>query len=739
MKSRREFLKIIGLSGAGLLIPWGRAGRVFGYTLSDGALRINPNKLDKYADKLPIPGVYKPKVIEENGIKIDYYEIKVQECRQWLHKYFETEGESYKANLWGYGPLGGQVSSPAATIEARKGRPVRVRLINKLDPTVSHPLEKALDKTLTGAEDPVIHRTVTHLHGAEVPSDSDGWMMKSFNPGEEFVYNYPNLQEGATLWYHDHAMGITRLNTLAGLAGFYLLRDPKYEDEFLAGGVIKNPDFLNLPRNIGGKVYEIPLAIQDRLLTEKGLIDYPFEEVGQTEHPNWAPEYFGNIILVNGKAWPYLEVEARKYRFRVLNGSNSRVYNLKLSENLPIYLIGTDGGFIPQPVKIESLILMPGERADLIVDFTGVTPGTKILLNNDANAPFPDGDATDEHTSQIMQFRVIPQDLLFPDTSSIPAAIAGLRAFIPYDPKTSNYKKRTFTLNELEVNGTPVMAVVNNRAFMDCLSEDESPEFGATEIWEFVNMTMDAHPIHLHCVQFNLLNRQAFNSDEMTGYPAEFYKNGQNGLELENGLHRPTRKPVSVPIEPYLTGEPILPKPEERCWKDTIIMYPGEVTRILVDFSVRFKPTSPDGYERYVYHCHILDHEDNEMVRPLVIRVPGTKFDDMAHMKGNYTSVASGGTMPASAMLMQNYPNPFNPSTEISFRLDRVEDVELKVYSINGQEVCTLIEGGTYQAGEHKVKWNGKTGHGASAASGTYICRLKTSSFSQSIKMNLIR
>jgi FtsP/CotA-like multicopper oxidase with cupredoxin domain len=360
----------------------------------------------------------------------------------------------------------------------------------------------------------------------------------------------------------------------AGLAGFYLLRDPELE------GSLKLPS---------GE-YERELVIQDRTFDAQGQLLYPRAGVDPSAHPFWVPEFFGNTILVNGKVWPYLDVEPRTYRLRLLNGSNARFYNLRLSDGRPFVQIGSDGGFLAAPVPVHALLLAPGERADVIVDFSGRKTGTRITVTNDARAPFPEGDRPDPRTvGRIMQFRVVP--LTARDTSVIPARLGTPPA--PGQPAVT----RTLTLDEETGPRGPLAALLDGKRWAAPVSE--MPKLGATELWELVNLTMDAHPIHLHLVTFQVLNRQAFRAHAFMDAPA-----GQRQLEH------------------YLVGQPKAPDPGERGWKDTVRANPKEVTRILVRFAPRDGGTFPfdaTAAPAYVWHCHILEHEDNEMMRPYAV------------------------------------------------------------------------------------------------------------------------
>jgi spore coat protein A len=388
-------------------------------------------------------------------------------------------------------------------------------------------------------------------------------------------YSYPNDQQATTLWYHDHALGSTRQNVFAGLAGFYLIRD-------------EIEDSLNLPKG----QYEIPLMIQDRLFNADGSLLYPVQTPGDPDPrvpPIWIPEFFGDTVLVNGKVWPFLEVEPRKHRFRLVNGSNARFYNLVLEESTEagvslerpgpaFYQIGTDGGFLPAPVQLTELLLAPAERFDVIIDFAGLA-GKFFLLTNDAHAPYPDGD--DLIPADVMLFKVT-KPLLRPDTSSLPASLS----VVPLLDPAVAVRQRNLTLSELDsAMGSPIIALLGDRHWDEPATEN--PIAGTTEIWNIINTTEDAHPIHIHLVQFQILNRQPFDVDQ---YPANLVF-------------------TELPITPDLNERP--------AWKDTVKTFPGEVTRIIAKFDL---PTgtkvTPGAKFRYVWHCHILEHEDNDMMRP---------------------------------------------------------------------------------------------------------------------------
>lgn len=574
---------------------------------------------------------------------------------------------------------------------------------------------------------------VVHLHGAEVPAELDGgpdaWFTSdgaykghgyySFPgaPVNGSLYKYPNVQEAAPIWFHDHTLGATRLNVYAGLAGVYLISDPK----------------LSLPPGLApygldnGGVFEptVPVVIQDRMFDTNGQLFFQADSAGgiiwalNPEHPYWSPEFVGDTIVVNGKAWPYLNVQAKRYRFLFLNGSNARTYEMSLINQAtgaagpPMYVIATDGGYLDAPVKLDpalgqKLIIQPGERYEVIIDFAGFG-GSNLIIRNTGRTPFPKGAPPHGSTlGRIMQFRVAAGAVA--NNSYNPAAIGAVirtgdqtiqRLVNPATgilAVTPN-KTRLLTLNEvmgMPMNaidpvtgllttypGGPLEILVNNTkwsgeritgvdangmyvmqpipgftldgAGYNYLSE--IPNEGETEVWEIVNLTADAHPIHLHLVQFQLINRQNYNfSNYNKAYGAAFPAGGWDitmNMPCMAGVYCPAYGPPlpydpalnplsggkfggNPDVTPYLQGAVMPPLPNEAGWKDTVISYPGQVTRIAVRYAPTdatiatppgmlyypFDPSGPDLVSgnlyryTYVWHCHIIDHEDNEMMRP---------------------------------------------------------------------------------------------------------------------------
>ncbi|HZD43904.1 MAG TPA: multicopper oxidase [Methanomicrobiales archaeon] len=571
--------------------------------------------------------------------------------------------------MWGYGgraidPLDGKSnvrfisSAPGPTFEATRGTPVKVKWQNGIghaifpvDPTLhwADPNNKGMlncsdiDCTqqyppgYTFAQRPVA--LATHLHGGEDQSTSDGnpdaWWTVNGQHGKYYstnetttpnaaVYYYPNKQPPTTLWYHDHALGVTRLNVLSGLAGFYLLRDPNDDAEIALekAGLVKTK-------------YEIPLVLQDRSFNKDGSLWFPKNGNSPFDHPYWQPEFFGDVIMANGKVWPKMSVDRGVYRFRTLDGSNARFYTLKFCTNetnssdlcnpadVPMHQIGSDGGYLPAPAPLDELTIAPGERADILVDFSRLKAGDVVYLRNFANTPFPNGTPVDEQSSAVMKF--VGTGDPGPKYPDLPNPLNDIPDLGPPD------NTRILVLKEIVnmTNNQPIMITLNGQRWMADISE--KPELGTTEDWVIVNPTPDAHPIHLHLVQFQLQGRQAMNTD---AYVQDWQELNRNNLmdmgysEEEVAMMPPWPNNYTVEELAPFSGDyhvqPSEPIPaNEAGWKDTIQMLPGQVTTIRVRFSpidgsanYSFNATEGPGY---VWHCHILDHEDNEMMRPYIV------------------------------------------------------------------------------------------------------------------------
>jgi len=673
MISRRAFLK---LSGAGILSLYTAAHgkflrQVFAVPIRGGTL--DPLAVPKYQTPMLIPPVMPRAGTIPNpmGKPIDYYEISMKQFSQQI-----LPAGMPPTTVWGYGAVNSASkkglllhNAPSLTIEAMWNRPVRVKWINDLvdengnyrshllpvDPTLhwANPPggEAGRDTRPTFAETPGPYTgpvpIVTHVHGAVgVGDESDGYAEAWYLPhannipagyasegtwynyfeGKAFerygaswgpgfaMFQYPNANRASTIWYHDHALGMTRLNVYAGPAGFYIVRGGPAGDKavldsrFGTTAVLPGPAPIEIDKFPPNKTYyEIPIAIQDRSFNADGSLFYPdtrafFDEfagpfIPHTDvSPIWNPEFFGNMIMVNGNTWPFQTVEQRRYRFRFLNGCQSRFLILDFNDipAVEVWQIGNEGGFLAAPVNLTAdhgnrLLMGLAERADLIVDFTAVPAGSYVLGNVGPDEPFGGGipgedfDVADpDSTGQVMEFRVAPA--VAPDPTTPPQFLV-LPAIAPLPAENAT---RPLALLEMmsEFHDGPAEAVLGNvdvdgipvhQMWDDPISEN--PNVGDTEVWEFFNFTADAHPMHIHEITFEVVDRQA--------------------LELnEEGE-------TAAPVQ--LAGDPRPAEPWESGFKDTVIAYPGEVTRVKAKF---------DTPGTFVWHCHIVEHEDNEMMRP---------------------------------------------------------------------------------------------------------------------------
>ena len=643
MLTRRQFLRVTGIPGVVIAVAPNAVPRAVAIRSMVPTMvgTLDPAAIPKYVAPLVIPPVLPP-LPGPPDAGVDRFNIAVRQFRQQI---LPTGLPS--TTVWSYGSTAqtGTFNYPAFTIEARVDRPVRIRWINGLvdqrgrylphllpvDPTVhwANPpggtAGRDSEPTFTSTPGPYTGPVpiVTHLHGGHSAEESDGfaeaWYLPRATdlPGkyarvgshyDEFkqkftsrfgqtwpagsaIFQYDNDQRASTLWFHDHTLGMTRLNVYAGPAGFYLLRGGPSD---LPAGVLPGPaPALGDPA--GTRYYEIPIAVQDRSFNADGSLFYPdsrafFDEFEGPYVPDsdiapiFNPEFFGNTMVVNGRTWPTLDVEPRRYRFRFLNGCNSRFVILKIASDplaarpapaaMPFWQIGTEGGFLPAPVQLDQLLMGLAERADVIVDFTGLPVGTEFyLINEGPDEPFggePVEPPDVTTTGQVMRFKVVP--LASADTSVPPDQLT-LPAFTPLGPAAATRQvslneadsdvledvgPREATLGTLDAAGNPVPLEWDDPI-------TENPALGATEIWEISNFTADAHPIHIHEVMFQVVDRQPF-----------------------DGPSRP-------------------PETWESGYKDTVIAYPGETTRVKARF---------DHAGLYVWHCHIVEHEDHEMMRP---------------------------------------------------------------------------------------------------------------------------
>jgi spore coat protein A, manganese oxidase len=590
--TRRNLLKIGAAAGAGMLLPagWARS-----------ATALVPAGVTPFTEQLPT--LADLGVIDATGGG-----TKILNMVNGTHSFHSNLGA---AATFCYQEAGQTTQSYLGpVIVAKQGQAFDLTVNNQLG---NHPLDFAVETNLHGVvpEDKTTPRAATHLHGGNTSEHSDGGPEDTFLPGTSWDYHYGNTQEAAGLWYHDHALGITRLNVYAGLASGYLVRNA---DDPGDGSRLPDPP------------YEVPLIIQDRMFNANGTFAYPPNPAPTHPAPLWAPEFFGDVATVNGKAWPNLDVDQGKYRFRVYNGSNARVYDLKIvnaaGAALPFFQIGTDGGLLDAPVAMTRLVLAPGERADLVVDFQGLAAGTLLTMTNKAPTPYPNGPRAlvrgGAPLRQIMQFTVTGQPGF---QAPLPAPLRGTpitRLNNPRFTASAFPLAATRTMSLVEIMDPivgPLMALLNNRTFDNNDYAGHAVASNTLEMWELVNLTGDAHPIHLHFTQFQVLNRQRIDA---AGYQTAAYG---AGMLMENtGTYPPP------PVGPFLKGGAKPPAANEQGWKDTVVAMPGEVTRILVPFG----PTAAGAGNplaigtaftgTYVWHCHILEHEDNDMMQKYLIQ-----------------------------------------------------------------------------------------------------------------------
>lgn len=555
--SRRRFIGMGLGAGAAVALPW--AGAVH-------AVAAPGRQLKKYLEPLPVPGAGIAVAAMSGANAYSFSQVQIERR---LHPQLPM------TPLWAYDDgsgLVGQAGSFGMAVVAHTGVPLTMTFTHKLPAT--YPSWIPVDERLTPLGDQV--RVMTHLHGGFVSGDSDGnpaVTPNGFGPGgDPQVVYYPNEQPATLLWFHDHGLGSTRLNVFAGLAAAYLLRD-----EFDTGA---EPNPIGIP----GGAYEIPLVIQDRQFNADGTLLYP---VSPFSGVNWIGEYFGDVMLVNGRVWPYLDVEPRLYRFRVLNGCNARILDLNLG-GVPMWQIGAEGGMWDRPVAVKQLVMAPAERADIIVDFRGVAGKSIILANsrppNPVVTPAP-------ALPQVMQLRV-GTTVTNPGPSSVPAVLPGVAAGLPQGSTT-----RFITLNEIDAE-TPDWWVNLSGVHFD-EAATETPKVGTVEDWVYVNLTGDTHPMHPHLVHFQVVGRTPF---DVAGYVAAH--------DTDTGV------PGGIDPSSFATGPMQPADPTERGFKDTVKVNPGYFTTIRSRFDL---PTGVSAPQSYVHHCHIVEHEDNDMMRPFTV------------------------------------------------------------------------------------------------------------------------
>ena len=579
-------------------------------------MRAVASPLTPFVDRLPIP----PRLIaaEHDG----RLTVHLRAGRHQFHRDLPV------SDIWGF-----EGTVPGPTIEAERGQPVTVDWRNVLEgpfPVTDTVAPTAADADgvpaqclpgLSGGEPnrqtaALTGHTVVHLHGGLTPAVFDGWAENLFAPGQDAEFHYPMNQRAAQLWYHDHVMGITKLDVYAGLAGLWIVRDDRERE-------------LGLPE---GPPFEVPLLIQDRNfdLDEHGRLNGRLVHKTDPE----VMEAFPPFTVVNGKVWPVLEVQPSTYRLRVLNGSNARTYRLVLlRDGAPeldrITQIGTDHGLLRTPVTVpaDGLVLASAERADLLVDFSDLPPGSELTVLNTAAAPF-DGSAFPAAEAEsaadlegllpypeVLRIRVvgeatsrrsIPRELATDFEPASEEALAGARQrAVALVERELDGEPNMLTMRELAPAGdaedAPLLTVTDGAEtaryrVVAAHFEDATtffPMLGELEVWQLINLTGDTHPIHLHLDPFQIVTRRPIRYEIPDGGI------GERELAATVTLERGPDDELDHRIDD-----------NERGLKDTIRVNPNEI----VEIAVRF--TTYSG--RYMYHCHILEHEDRDMMRPFV-------------------------------------------------------------------------------------------------------------------------
>ncbi|WP_445365429.1 multicopper oxidase family protein [Microbulbifer sp. ANSA001] len=602
---------------------------------------LDPTTVDKFVNELPIPVEIRPK--SSAPLKLPARPTQV-----WMGLR-DKEGKRLMTKAWGF-EYAGRIHSPGPTIRAREGQPVFVHWANELPGPHLFPVDRSIH--LADVKDPKAVPMVIHLHGGHTEWKSDGnplaWYTRNYHETgplfDKKIYEYDNSQDATTIWYHDHTLGMTRLNVYAGLFGFYLVGDD-------------NEDRLIQEKLLPTEERTLVAAITDSLFSSDGQLYFP----GWRDQPpspvshkavkaNWPnpshlDEFFGNFMLVNGMAWPKVNVTPHVYRLRFLNASDTRTLILRIDEGTPFVQVGSDGGFLDLPVQLNELVLAPAERADVLVDFSGYE-GHKLTLRNfgpdipfkgfvEANDPKssiplvynPDGKrvlsdgrggttpATDpDTTGQVLQFHIASAPAkASPDKqkAAVKDMIGDLKLTLntPLRPplnrlSQANYTRQlaTYRLDDPYGRNLLMLGPVKEGSLFFEDPTTEIIQHNAVEIWEIYNPTVSAHPIHIHLVEFQVLDRQPFKG-KLIPKPQKFMHTDEvfQGARLE---------------VTSLQGKPLPPQPEESGPKDTVIALPGQVTRVIARF---------DREGLYVWHCHLLSHEDYDMMRPFKVLAPKPK------------------------------------------------------------------------------------------------------------------
>ncbi|PON78728.1 Copper-resistance protein [Parasponia andersonii] len=544
---------------------------------------LNPSKLKMFVDELPdmpkIPGFD----VFDGVPKPKYLNIGM------FRKKWKFHRDLAPTPVFAYGESKSKATVPGPTIEAVYGVDTYVTWRNHLPPKHILPWDPTIPTAVPTTRKGV--PAVVHLHGGIDEPASDGnsnaWFTGGFREvgptWAQRTYRYRNHQQPGNLWYHDHAMGLTRVNLLAGLIGSYVIRHPEIEGP------------LGLP---SGPEFDRVLVVFDRSFRTDGSIYMNSTGNNPSIHPQWQPEYFGDAIIVNGKAWPRLTVRRRKYRFRIINASNARFFRFFFTNGLRFIHVGSDSAYLSRPVVTKDVLLGPSEITDVVVDFSESKSGSAILAN-DAPYPYPSGDPVNEANGKVMKFVINSHPEV--DTWRVP------RKLIEYPRPDLSSASRTRYIAMYEYTSPtdePTHLYLNAKPYE--APATETPRAGTAEIWEVINLTEDNHPLHIHLGLFVAVEQtQLVHVEEFKSCMTKY------------------NDAVKCKISKYARGRKIQVPAHESGWKNVYKMTPGFVTKILVRFSYihsnasyPFDATAEPGY---VYHCHILDHEDNAMMRPLKI------------------------------------------------------------------------------------------------------------------------
>lgn len=541
---------------------------------------ISTNKLRLFVDELPdMPKLFGYEVVHGKAVPTS---LKIG----MFQKNWKFHRDLPPTPVFAYGTSKRTATIPGPTIEALHGVDTYITWENNLPKKHILPWDPTIPTAI-----PQDHQgvpTVVHLHGGIDEPESDGhghaWFTKGFKDrGPRWtkkMYHYHNQQQPGNMWYHDHAMGLTRANLLAGLIGSYIIRHPQVEDP------------LKLP---SGNEFDRVLVVCDRDFYRNGSLYMNTTGNNPNIHPQWQPEYFGNVIVVNGKAWPYMVVQRRKYRFRIINTSNARFFRFYLSNDLPFIHIGSDSAYLDRPTTSKTKLVAPSEISDVVIDFSKSKSSVAVLAN-DAAYPFPSGDPVNDVNSKVMKF--IIKDHHVNDPSHVPKRLVKY----PSPNISTALKTRYIAMYEYtSPSDEPTHLFINGLSFDAPVTE--FPKVGSSEVWYVINLTEDNHPLHVHFGLFKALEQtKLLDFDKFQDCMAK-----KNNAEKCN-VHKHARgKKKAVPRH-------------ERGWKNVYKMKPGYMTKIYVRFSYihsnvsyPFDATKEPGY---VYHCHILDHEDNVMMRP---------------------------------------------------------------------------------------------------------------------------